>query len=292
MSTSSRIPKIVWSYWDNMTKLPDFYHDCISTWWKNIPSDWVINILDKQSLARFIDLKNLPLNFPQLIPQRQSDCIRLELLSIYGGVWMDVGIILNDNIENLLPQDCNIEYVGYYLDIFPSEPFDKIKNAVVENWFIASTSNYLIRQWRSHFFTILNQHNESNIRLSYPYKDPLTLKQIENFLYKHYLLMHVLYQYLLIHDKDFENFHKTKTFLRPAEKTALIIQSENNWRASKIKRYYNNYFTKRNSNQPLLKVRGIDFSRKQGFTELQLLIVVLVLLFVLIFVSMIPFFVK
>lgn len=277
----SLIPRIVWSYYHDLNKMPEFYRNCISTWVKHIPPHWQVYLLDESTVTKYLDCNKLPLNFSKLIPQRKSDCIRLELLSTHGGVWMDVGIILNDNLEKLIPNDPKVEYVGYYLNIFlPSEPHDNIKDAVVENWFIATTPNYLITKWRDYFFEILNQHDESNIHLAYPYKDHLTQQQIENFLYKHYLLMHVLYQYLLIHDDDFRTFHKTKTLLRPAEETALFIQSKSGWKSSKIKKYYDNYFTKEiKSDQPLLKVRGVDFTLpKSTSVPFWLIFVIVVLL--------------
>jgi hypothetical protein len=280
----SLIPKIVWTYYHDFNVLPEFYRNCLRTWESNIPKSWQVFVLDETVVSKFINMSNMPKNFNKLIPQRKSDCIRLELLSTYGGVWMDVGTILNDNLEKLIPMNPNTEYVGYYLSIFlPPEPHENITNAVVENWFIATTPNFLIKTWREKFFEILDNYDESTIHLSYPYKDQSTLKQIQNFLYKHYLLMHVLYQYLLIHDTEFKRFHTTKTFLRPAEDTALSVQSNAGWKSSKIKKFYDNYFTKRGtSEQPLLKARGVDFSHQKNDLRVWVIILAVVIISLLI----------
>lgn len=280
ISPINTIPKIVWTYYHDLNVLPKFYHNCLRTWEKNIPKSWRVFVLDETTISNFIDMSKMPKNFNKLIPQRKSDCIRLELLSTYGGVWMDVGIILTDNIGKLIPDDPNIEFVGYHLNIFlPLEPYENITNAVVENWFIATTANHSIKLWREKFFEILNNHDESTIHLSFPYRDQLTLKQIQNFLYKHYLLMHVLYQHLLIHDNDFKRFHLTKTFLRRAEDTALSVQSKAGWKSSNIKKFFDNYFTKGVTNeQPLLKVRGVDFSHQKNDFQVWMIVMALMII--------------
>lgn len=88
-----RIPKIVWIYWDSdkpllIKQIEENTHKKLSS--------WDVRYLDKDSVSQYIS--DFPEKFYSLNKMHQSDWIRLKLLDLYGGCWIDAGIIINDGL--------------------------------------------------------------------------------------------------------------------------------------------------------------------------------------------------
>lgn len=288
---SLTIPQIVWTFFDKTNTIPYwplFYQNCFETWLQHIPKHWKIYVLCDKTISSALTDAELPKHFHKLTPQRRSDCIRLALLAKYGGVWMDVGIILNKPISQVIPQDSSHQVIGYYIKKYtPKRSIEGIHNPVVESWFIASSpDNYLIRSWRDKMFLFLSHFDEKSIpKCKEVYKNRDTRLQIRNIKYKHYLFIHVVYQHLLVHDPKFREFHKSFCLYRKAEDTAFYEHQQRAWKMSHIRDYFKNYFTKAPSQQPLLKVRGTDLK-----TTDSMWVVITQGLFVLSFFSIIALF--
>lgn len=102
--------KIIWQYWDQgfNEELPKVVKLCFDSVEKHKGNYEVIR-LDKESLCDYIDIPNF------LLQKRSdqkikiaffTDIIRLALLDLYGGVWLDATIFLSASIDNnILNQD-------------------------------------------------------------------------------------------------------------------------------------------------------------------------------------------
>ena len=93
----NRIPKnnnYIFSYWHDF-KLNDLMKICIQSWKKYLP-DFNIIILNQYNYMNYIDedINNI-CNTPQLF----SDLLRFLLLYKYGGLWLDISVLLTDNIS-------------------------------------------------------------------------------------------------------------------------------------------------------------------------------------------------
>ena len=126
-SKKNKIPKIIWSYWDN-PEVPEFISDCKKNWAKFAPN-YEIRYLNKNNIEDYIT--NMPENWQSLPPYRQADVLRLKLLEKYGGIWMDASILLMENPD---------KFVGGDVTLFTT-PGTTNADPVYENWFIASTPN-------------------------------------------------------------------------------------------------------------------------------------------------------
>ena len=86
------VPAIIWSYWNNDERLPELIQCCTNSWKKHLP-DFEIRILNPNTLSLW-----LPhiLRADGINPANYSDWVRLSVLSIYGGVWLDASIFIND----------------------------------------------------------------------------------------------------------------------------------------------------------------------------------------------------
>ena len=130
----NKIPKIIWSYWDN-PEVPDFVAKFRKNWAKFAPN-YEIRYLNKNNIDKYIT--NMPENWQNLRPYRQADILRLKLLEKYGGIWMDASILLLENPD---------KFVGGDVTLFTT-PGTNNSNPVYENWFIASTkNNEIIKRW-------------------------------------------------------------------------------------------------------------------------------------------------
>lgn len=117
--------KKIFCYWHDF-KLPNIIKYSIMSWYKHFP-DFEIIILTKMNYKNFIKI-NLD-NF-QLTEQTFSDLLRVIVLYLYGGLWLDASIIFNDKI--------NLDYSKINL-ILKTEC--NIKN-IYESWFIYVPNRY------------------------------------------------------------------------------------------------------------------------------------------------------
>mmetsp|Transcript_9267 Transcript_9267/g.20616 ORF Transcript_9267/g.20616 Transcript_9267/m.20616 type:complete len:488 (-) Transcript_9267:85-1548(-) len=96
------VPKILWTFWQNMPKegeesvpdeLPPFVGLCLHSW-RRLNPDWQVNALNDTSIWNWMSRDDLPSNFDVQIVQHRADAIRLVLLERYGGVWLDATTLM------------------------------------------------------------------------------------------------------------------------------------------------------------------------------------------------------
>ena len=74
------LPRVIWTYWDT-PPLPPVVQHCVRSWRAQNPG-WRVVVVDKR---RVHDTLSPPAWFDTLIPQHQSDWVRLKLLAQNGG---------------------------------------------------------------------------------------------------------------------------------------------------------------------------------------------------------------
>jgi len=141
------IPKIIWTYWDSPD--PPKIVKLIIENRNKVLSSYQTYTLSDSTLTAFINLEEIPSNYSKLMPQHKGDWIRLKLLSLYGGTWLDASIIVNDLKDFTLLYDESVskqsEYTGFYVDLGTNS---KGLPAYIDNWFIMSPINSnVINMW-------------------------------------------------------------------------------------------------------------------------------------------------
>lgn len=154
----SKIPKKIWTYWEG--DLPVLVQKCIECWMKYNPDHEII-ILNKKNLGQYLSselcrasgiredkLDIFKLKHANETSQRFSDYVRLYILPIYGGFWMDSSIICQTSLKWV--HDKNIssgfEMIGYFREGFSSV------TPMIESWFFACVPNSnFVKDWRDEF---------------------------------------------------------------------------------------------------------------------------------------------
>ena len=132
----SRIPKIVWTYW-NSAKIPQFIHKCFNNW-KIHNSDWDIRILTPMNITKYLNTDVTRFKHADS-SARIADFVRLEILEKYGGIWMDASMLCSENLSWVLKkqQEKDAEFVGFFLAGYTTNS----QYPVIENWFLAAVPN-------------------------------------------------------------------------------------------------------------------------------------------------------
>lgn len=144
--------KIIWSYWDQGVNQIDnpFISYCLETWRTKNP-DYKICILDKYTLYKYLNRRDLPFNFDKIAcPQNKSDLLRVSLLEKYGGVWMDLSTICVRPINSVFSGKKSIE--GFAL-----QDLDRNRGlSVFETYFItAKKGSRVMKKWKKQLIKMM-----------------------------------------------------------------------------------------------------------------------------------------
>lgn len=210
----------IWCYWSQGEEnIPEFQRLCLKSWKKNLNQNYKINIISKNI---FLKIQNefTEEYLDNFTYQQQSDIVRLYLLYEYGGIWMDITIILQKDLSFVLNKfKKGYDQVGFNVEY----PLHSKKKIVLESWFIAvkSKKNYKIGLWKDTFIRILNESLKyGSIKNSPTWKK--TNKNSIPFFIREYLCIHVAHLWCIQNNKRYYNEFKNKVYLFNANKTALI----------------------------------------------------------------------
>ena len=126
--------KKIFTFWEPHEKIPGYIRLCIETWKKNLP-EYEIIILDYKSLKNYLSETLLSkIICKNMSIAKQADAIRVALLKIYGGIWMDADtIIINgeflkglENFELAMIGKGNVQNIGFI--------FSRINSTILNDW--------------------------------------------------------------------------------------------------------------------------------------------------------------
>lgn len=151
--------KIIWQYWgqgvDNQN-LPDIVKTCFASV-DRYKGDYQVIRLNKDTVSEYLDLPDFVwsrMKNPLFNHTFFSDLVRLALLEVYGGIWLDATILLTSEIEDeIVKQDFfmfqrspealnkekwvkyNNDYFGWhekhYINVLNSFIVSKSKNIII-----------------------------------------------------------------------------------------------------------------------------------------------------------------
>ena len=186
------IPKILWTYW-NQSQPDPFVLECIQSWRLQCP-DYEVRLVHPGNLYEFVEQGALPAQFQGLHPTKQSDWIRLYLVAMHGGFWLDASTLLTRSLNWMqATASTNAEFVGFYLEKFTTN----VHMPVIESWaFGALAGSGFITAWQREFHqALIVEGTEAYLQRLQAQPDWGEIRQ--NIGDPHYLLIHITAQQVL-----------------------------------------------------------------------------------------------
>lgn len=147
------VPRKIWTYWDNPTRLPKAVKLCMDSW-KEYNPDYEIILLTKKNFKGYVTIPEDIQKHPHFndSPQRFSDLVRLYALEEHGGIWIDASVLVKQPFDDwLFPKYA--EFAGYYMNTFTVDT----KFPVIESWFLAANKkSQFIKLWKDEFLEVAN----------------------------------------------------------------------------------------------------------------------------------------
>lgn len=165
--------KNVWAYWrTGYNTMPPWTQRNLINWIRRLGPTWTVRLLDSipdspTNVTHFIPPHFFPPAFNKgkmsgpYVGAHSGDLVRLPLLELYGGVWMDVGTILIrhlDDIWNVI-QDPSTPYelAGMTLRLRPDDDSEEEEeeDVMVNNFLVvASRDNEYIKRWHRIYLSL------------------------------------------------------------------------------------------------------------------------------------------
>lgn len=152
---------IIWVCWfQGIKNAPELVQICYHSLLKNLSIEYKIILLTEENMKKYVQ-------FPEYIEEKRkngrisnahySDLIRLELLTKYGGIWIDATVFVSDNKLPSFIKNSELFIYKKYSDISTEEPI------IASNWLISVqkeskilslTKKILYQYWNDNNFTI------------------------------------------------------------------------------------------------------------------------------------------
>ncbi|NET79228.1 capsular polysaccharide synthesis protein [Okeania sp. SIO1F9] len=124
------IPKKIWFLWyQGFSQAPLVVRKCYESWKKYNP-DWEVIFLDENNIKDYITLSLPEEKLCQLPKTKQSNLVRLELLSKYGGVWADATSLCRVPLDKWLG---DYTQAGFFAFVYKTKGYGWIFT-----WFLAA----------------------------------------------------------------------------------------------------------------------------------------------------------
>ena len=239
--------KNVWAYWkQGYDHMPPWNQRNIIGWVRLLGPSWKVRVVDSvpgssTNVSRFVDPRFFPTAFNMGNTsgpvQHMGDLVRLPLVQIYGGVWMDVGTILIRHLDDIwhLLEDPSTPYelAGMILPLRPNEE-------IMMNSFLAALrNNEYITRWHQIYLALWTESTHSEGFHAHPILRHMRLYdgsffQISSEAYTDYLA-HILCGERLrdlidSHDGfDGRTYYESKAYLLPTFREMYYFQKQTGW---------------------------------------------------------------
>ena len=162
--------KNVWAFWDKgFSNCPPWCQRNVISWVQRLGPSWTVRVLDNvegspNHISKFVDESFFPESFNQRRlddPQpgaHISDLLRLPLLYLYGGVWLDVAFFLFRGLDglcwDLLADPAQpYEMAGFRIAFNPE------RTALFNGFIAARKGNRCIKLWHDTFLQVWRGRN-------------------------------------------------------------------------------------------------------------------------------------
>lgn len=214
------IPKKIWIYWQGQDCL--LVQKCVEKI-RLLNPEFELHFLNQETIKQYsqIDYDY----FPNISPQLKSDLIRLDLLTVHGGYWLDASILTYDHlgwIQTLINHNQTASF-GYYRKKNTTIP----EFPVIETWLLATPpKNNFFSAWRNELLNVIEKTPKYYIQ-----ELKKNLKNVEDYFQNigmlEYLCAYVAAQRIM---RD----HPPSITLINCDKNAFFLQTQNRWNKYKV----------------------------------------------------------
>lgn len=136
------VPKRVWMYWEG--QFDDMVKFCLHSIKQNL-TNYEIILLNNNTIRCYLNSTDIPPVLYTLKQANQGDFNRFQLLSQYGGIWMDASsYVKNDEVFDGLIEEMNEKKADMLAFNFIYEPLNNIELGII------------LSSWKSEFIKKVN----------------------------------------------------------------------------------------------------------------------------------------
>lgn len=159
--------KNMWAYWHTgWGNMPPWTQRNVLLWARILGPTWTVRVLDGNPSSanyyeRFVPQDLLP---PAMRERRMTgpyvathcaDFVRLPLLFLYGGCWLDVGALLIRSVQDiwdvLVDPDQSYEFAAFTYVMRPGE------TSIINTWMMGRKDMELLRRWHDTFLHVWDE---------------------------------------------------------------------------------------------------------------------------------------
>jgi len=157
---------IIWFYWENINgkKRPGYIDLCIESIYKNCNESFNVVELNETNINEYLpEIKLNKMNFSKLKIAQKVDFYRILLMYKYGGIYIDVDILVLKNLDSIIDKLKIYDYVGFGC----TGNVCKIGTSKPSNWLLCSRpktklmKNILYKYIEK--LKLINKENSENI---------------------------------------------------------------------------------------------------------------------------------
>lgn len=149
--------------------MPSWTQRNVIAWCRRLGPSWTTRVLDNVSdspnnVLNFVPTDYFPPAFNSgkmtgpYVATHSADLARLPLLQLYGGVWLDVGIMLIRDLNSLWATLCDpgntYEFAALTFTCRPNE------EVVINPFFMARANNELVKRWHATYLAVWGDATE------------------------------------------------------------------------------------------------------------------------------------
>ncbi|KAH8802504.1 putative capsule polysaccharide biosynthesis protein [Xylogone sp. PMI_703] len=171
--------KNVWAFWDKgFTRMPLWNQRNVISWVRRLGPSWTVRVLDlvedsPVNVGRYVDASHFPDAFnnktmtgPHVGPH-SSDLIRLPCLYLYGGIWVDVGMILFRHLDDLCWNDLTDPESEHGMSALSIE-FRPGIGTIFNGFIAARKGNGFVKRWHDIFKEVWKGRTDSTDMHAHP----------------------------------------------------------------------------------------------------------------------------
>lgn len=154
----------MWAYWHTgWANMPPWTQRNVLHWARILGPTWTVRVLDgvpgsTNYYERFVPHEHLPSAMREsrmsgpYVATHSADFVRLPLLFLYGGCWLDVGALLVRSIQDiwdvLVDPEQSYEFAAFTYVMRPGE------TSIINTWMMGRKNMELLRRWHATFLHV------------------------------------------------------------------------------------------------------------------------------------------